>query len=84
MQLETVTVYMLLMLGMILLTPLMSQDSIGGVGDDCSTANLSCAMDYVKKPAICDSIDNICYTVDVSNTFSSLPLEQASMAESGF
>ena len=39
-------------------------------------------MDSVDKPAICDSTANISYAVTISNRFSSLPIEQASMAES--
>ena len=57
-------------------------DSSGGDGDDGGTATLSCAMDSVDKPAICDSTANISYAVPISNRFSSLPIEQASVAES--
>ena len=38
-------------------------DSSGGDGDDGGTATLSCAMDSVDKPAICDSTANISYAV---------------------
>ena len=34
------------------------------------------------KPAICDSNANICYAISISNRFSSMPIKQASMAES--
>ena len=48
-------------------------DSSGRDGNDCSTANLSCAMDSVDKLAIYDSTANISYAVNISNRFSSLP-----------
>ena len=57
-------------------------DSSGRDGDNGGTATLSCAMDSVDKPAICDSTANLSYAVTISNRFSSLPIEQASMAES--
>ena len=57
-------------------------DLSGRDGDDCSTANLSCAINSVEEPAIYDSTANIFYAVNISNRFSSLPIEQASMAES--
>ena len=41
-------------------------DLSGENRDDCSTANLFCAMDSVEKPAICDSTANISYAVDIS------------------
>ena len=57
-------------------------DSSGGDGDDGGTATLSCAMDSVDKPTICDSTANLSYAVTISNRFSSLPIKQASVAES--
>ena len=56
-------------------------DSSGGDGDDCSTANLSCAMNFAETPAIYDSTSNISYVVDISNRFFSLSIKQVSMAE---
>ena len=60
-----------------------SADSSDGDGDDCSTTNLSCASDPVEKPAICDFTANISYAIDIYNRFSSLPIKQISMAQSG-
>ena len=60
-------------------------DSGGGDGASCSLVNLSCAMDSVEEPSIQDTTgtDDICYAVNFCKQFSRLPIEHASVVETG-